>query len=69
MSDAWKVGDRVRVTRRNRMAGYFPGDRGRVRKVAKKSSISGVIYYAVSTDRNAHAWNVLFKAHETELDV
>jgi hypothetical protein len=69
MSSTLKSGDRVRISFRNRVGGYSCGDKGTVRKGPRKSPLRGVVYYVVSMDKNAHAWNVVFKADEIEPDV
>jgi hypothetical protein len=69
MSDALKVGDRVRVTVRNRMAGYQPGDKGMVmREVA--DGPSGTRYYVVAMDKDdPQKTGVVFSDDEIEPDV
>jgi hypothetical protein len=69
MSRALKVGDRVRVTIHNRMAGYQPGDKGAVlREVA--DGPSGTRYYVVAMDKDDPIkTGVLFSDDEIEADV
>ena len=68
MSGALKVGDRVRVTTRNRMAGYRPGDRGTVLRVTETAA-TGERYYSVAMDRDAVTiTGVLFAEEEIEAD-
>ena len=59
MSRELKPGQRVRVTVRNRMAGYQPGDKGTVmREVA--DGPSGTRYYVVAMDKDdpiKRAWS------------
>ena len=44
MSTSLNAGDRVRVTGRNRMAGYQPGDKGTVVRGASNATITGKRY-------------------------
>jgi hypothetical protein len=64
-----KKGDRVRVTGRNRMYGYRPGDKGTIVSEAVRAP-SGTRYYLVAMvkDNHAHA-GVVFNADEIEADV
>ena len=43
-----KPGDRVRVTRYNRLAGYLPGDRGEVLTGPEVVAEDGLRYYFVT---------------------
>ena len=63
-----KRGDRVRVTGRNRMYGYQPGDKGTIVREAFRAP-SGTRYYLVAMDKDtpAHA-GVVFNAEEIEAD-
>jgi hypothetical protein len=63
-----KKGDRVHVTRRNRMYGYQPGDKGTIVREAIRAP-SGTRYYLVAMDKDnpAHA-GVVFNAEEIEAD-
>jgi hypothetical protein len=64
-----KPGDRVRVTSLSRLNGYRIGETGIVRRGPRISRISGVAFYVVSMVKDNHAWNVIFKADEIELNV
>lgn len=66
MSQELKPGDRVRVSKLNRVKGYRIGDTGIVRKEPRTSPISGVTFYVVSMGKNGHRWNVVFKADAIE---
>ena len=46
-----QISDRVRVTLRNRLAGYQPGDRGTVLR-ASVSASTGERYYTVAMDKD-----------------
>jgi hypothetical protein len=63
-----KKGDRVRVTRLNRMYGYQPGDKGTITREAIRAP-SGTRYYLVAMDKDnpAHT-GVVFNAEEIEAD-
>jgi hypothetical protein len=51
MSRVFSVGTRVRLTARNRMHGYQPGDKGTiVREVI--SAPRGTLYYLVAMDKD-----------------
>jgi hypothetical protein len=69
MNHSLKPGERIRVTVRNRMAGYQPGDKGMVmREVAEGPS--GTRYYVVAMDKDdAQKTGVVFSDDEIELDV
>lgn len=63
-----KVGDRVRLTKRNRLAGYQPGDKGTVIRVPKAAP-GGQPYYIVAMDRDGPTGTgVLFTEDEIEPD-
>ena len=51
MSCQLKAGDRVRVTVRNRMHGYQPGDKGEVLREITAGP-SGACYYVVAMDKD-----------------
>jgi hypothetical protein len=69
MSLPLKPGDRVRVTVRNRMAGYLPGDKGTVLRVSE-ASISGAHYFTVAMDKDDPTNSgVVFAEDEIEPDV
>jgi hypothetical protein len=61
-----KPGDRVRVTTRNRLFGYQPGDQATVlRQVA--ADPSGILYYLVAPDKDGPARMVaVFTSEEIE---
>jgi hypothetical protein len=63
-----KKGDRVRITVRNRMYGYQPGDKGTIVREAIRAP-SGTRYYLVAMDKDnpTHA-GVVFNAEEIEAD-
>ena len=68
MSRELKPGDRVRVTVRNRMYGYHPGDKGTVLREAVAGP-SGARYYVVAMDKDDTTKSgVVFTADEIELD-
>ena len=63
-----KVGDRVRVTMRSRIAGYQPGDEGTLLHVAW--SPTGGCYYLVAMDKGElDSTGVIFTVGEIEADV
>ena len=63
-----KKGDRVRVTGRNRMYGYQPGDKGTiVREAVRASSVTRYYLVAMDKDNLANA-GVVFNAEEIEED-
>jgi hypothetical protein len=68
MSRELKPGQRVRVTVRNRMSGYQPGDKGSVpREVA--DGPSGTHYYVVAMDKDDPTKSgVVFSDDEIEAD-
>jgi hypothetical protein len=63
-----KPGDRVRVTSRNRMHGYMPGDKGVVlREVI--TGPSGTSYFVVAMDKGSPSHSgVVFSDDEIEPD-
>jgi hypothetical protein len=63
-----KPGDRMRVTVRNRMYGYQPGDQGTVlRQVA--ADPNGILYYLVAPDKDGPARTLaIFTSDEVEPD-
>jgi hypothetical protein len=69
MSRSLKPGESIRVTVRNRMAGYQPGDKGTVmREVA--DGPSGTRYYVVAMDKDdPQKTGVVFSDDEIEPDV
>ena len=63
-----KKGNRVRVTGRNRMYGYQPGDEGTIVREAVRA-LSDTRYYLVAMDKDNHAHTgVVFNAEEIEAD-
>ena len=52
MSLTLKLGDRVRVTRANRLPGYHPGDRGRIVGVVPNPIGGTNPSYTVAMDKN-----------------
>jgi hypothetical protein len=63
------AGQRVRVTVRNCLAGYQPGDKGTVLR-ASVSAATGERYYTVAMDKDGpDATGVLFAEGEIESDV
>jgi hypothetical protein len=69
MSRALQKGQRVRVTVRNRMAGYQPSDKGTVLREATLA-MRGERSYAVAMDKDDPAKNgVVFRFDEIEPDV
>jgi hypothetical protein len=69
MSRELKPGQRVRVTVRNRLAGYQPGDTGTV-LWSSLSAASGVRYYTVAMDiDDPAARGAVFAEGEIEPDV
>jgi hypothetical protein len=63
-----RVGDRVRVTMRNRIAGYDPGDEGIVLHVA--CSAAGGRHYIVAMDGGElDSTGVIFTESEIEADL
>ena len=68
MSRELNVGDRVRVTAHNRIAGYHAGDKGTVLHVAR--SAVGRRYYLVAMDKGElDSTGVIFTVGEIEADV
>jgi hypothetical protein len=68
MDGALKAGQRVRVTSRNRMAGYQSGDQGTVLRVSI-SAATGERNYTVAMDKDGpDATAVLFTEGEIEAD-
>jgi hypothetical protein len=64
-----QIGYRVRVTPRNRVAGYQPGDKGTVVRGASTSTITGERYYTVFMDKDEpDATGVVFAEDEIEPD-
>jgi hypothetical protein len=63
-----KPGDRVRVTSRNRMHGFQPGDKGVVlREIV--AGPSGAYYYVVAMDKGSSSQSgVVFSDDEIESD-
>ncbi len=69
MNSELKTGDRVRVTARNRMAGYQPGDRGTVLR-ASTSALYGERDYTVAMDKDdLAASGAVFTESEIEADL
>ena len=65
-----QISDRVRVTLRNRLAGYQPGDKGTVVRGASTATITGERYYTVIMDKDEpDATGVVFAEDEIEQDV
>jgi hypothetical protein len=63
-----KAGQRVRVTSRNRVAGYQPGDKGTVLRTSI-SAATGDRYYTVAMDKDSpDATGVVFAEGEIEAD-
>jgi hypothetical protein len=70
MSLTLKLGDRVRVTRANRLPGYHPGDRGRIVGVVPNPIGGTTPRYTVAMDKNSpSAEPALFAEGEIELDL
>jgi hypothetical protein len=68
MSRELKPGQRVRVTVRNRVARYQPGDTGTVLR-SSVSPATGERYYTVAMDiDDPAATGVVFAEHEIEAD-
>jgi hypothetical protein len=63
-----RPGDRVRVTRKNRLPGYLPGERGEV--VAGPEAVAGSVlrYYLVAMEREFGPASAVFAADEIEPD-
>jgi hypothetical protein len=69
MSRSLKPGERIRVTVRNRMACYQPGDKGTVLGTVRPHD-GGSPFCLVAMDKDAPAGaGVLFNADEIEPDV
>jgi hypothetical protein len=64
-----KPGDRVRVTRRNRLTDYFPGDRGRVLAGPERVAGSRLRYYSVAIEEAPGKVRAVFAEDEIEPDV
>jgi len=70
MGRPMQISDRVRVTLRNRIAGYQPGDKGTVVRGASTATITGERYYTVIMDKDEpDATGVVFAEDEIEQDV
>ena len=69
MSDQLKVGDRVRVTDRNRVQGYDPGDKGMVQAIGSMPAIGDQFHYVVAMDKDNDGTATSFTSEEIELDV
>ena len=67
MSQEWKPGDRVRVTSRNQVRGYRPGDRGTVTQ-GPTTPTNGEPFYRVLMDKDSTTSTVVFTAGEVEAD-
>ena len=67
MSGGWNPGDRVRVTERNRVEGYRPGDKGTVYRIEVASRCT--LYHVTMDKDGAQAAPVLFTADEIEPDL
>jgi hypothetical protein len=68
VSQGLKPGDRVRVTVRNRVTGYQPGEKGTVQREVVSTS-RGTLYYLVSMDKDDPSNSgVVFADDEIELD-
>jgi hypothetical protein len=65
MNPKLKVGDRVRLVRRNWMPDCYSGDKGTVRS-GPHSSSSGTVYYLLAMDRDVTGGAFLFTAKEVE---
>jgi hypothetical protein len=63
------VGNRVRVTTRNRMHGYHTGDKGIVLWGPSLPDAAGQLYYLVVMQKDANGNAVVFNADEIEPDV
>jgi hypothetical protein len=68
MSDALKVGDRVRVKVGTRIPKYPAGERGMVNR-GPRTSAGGTTYYLLVMDKDDPSDTVLVKAEEIEPDV
>ena len=69
MSRELQRGQRVRVTVRNRLAGYQPGDKGTVLRVST-STLNGEHSYSVAMDKDdLIITGAVFKEGEIEPDV
>ena len=67
MSAQLKPGDRIRVTARNPMHGYLPGDKGTV--VDEVIDLRGARYYLVAMDKaDPSKPGVIFSDDEIEPD-
>jgi hypothetical protein len=69
VSDLLKLGDRVRVTDRNRVQGYQPGDKGLVQAMPNMPAIGDQFHYVVAMDKDDDGTGTVFTAEEIELDV
>jgi hypothetical protein len=69
MSAKLTVGNRVRVTVRNRMHGYRTGDKGIVLWGPSLPDAAGERYYLVVMEKDANGNAVVFNADEIEPDV
>jgi hypothetical protein len=68
MGTTLKPGDRVRVTARNRMDSYQPGDTGTVTS-GPHVYPSGTVYFHITMDVQPLAPAIIFLDDEIELDV
>jgi hypothetical protein len=69
MSAKLTIGNRVRVTMRNRMHGYRTGDKGIVLWGPSLPDAAGELYYLVVMEKDANGNAVVFNADEIEPDV
>ncbi len=69
MSAKLTIGNRVRVTARNRMHGYRAGDKGIVLWGPSLPDAAGELYYLVVMEKDANGNAVVFNADEIEPDV
>jgi hypothetical protein len=63
------MGDRVRVTERNRVQGYESGDKGMVQALVSIPAIGDQLHYQVAMDKDGGVTRSVFTAEEIEWDV
>jgi hypothetical protein len=69
MSRRLAIGDKVRVTARNRVRHYQPGDKGRILSGPEVLFEGGMRYYLVSMDKEDPRGWIVFAEDEIEPDL
>ena len=69
MSWGLGIGDKVRVTARNRVKHYRPGEKGTILSGPEVLFEGGMRYYLVSMDRDDQGGWIVFAEDEIEADL